>query len=676
MNSERGRYQRHKDRVRRSQDEMVAAGQEIGPLPPIKDPGRRRAASDSLRLFYEFYLPKVFNLAWSPDHLFVIGELEWSITHGGLVVIAMPRGSGKSAMIRGAAQWAILTGRRRFVSIVAANDIKAAGELGKIQTVCETNAELIADFPEVLWPVAKLDRIAQRQKGQTYLGTHTRMVWLSDKLVFPTIPGSRSSGSIIMSAGLTTSDIRGQSHQTSEGELLRPDYVLIDDPQTAESAGSDLQCEQRETLISADVLGMAGNDAPMAGSAAVTCIRNGDVATRLLNPERSPDWDGHKTRMLNSLPANMDLWDRYADLRRQGKEGRKQADAMYLARQVEMDAGAEASWPARKPGCLSAIQYAMNLRIRDRRVFEAEYQNDPLGPEEDETKPTLEGLQQNLNRHKRGLIPAWATHVVSFIDVQEKALYYLVLAAADDFTCAVVEYQCWPEQPRDYFTLRDIRKTLASELKKADKTGGIESAIAYGLECLTEELAARHWARDDGTELRMEQILIDSGDHAKAVYEFCRSAKHGSIMLPSKGKGFSGGTTPIDQWKIKDHDKRGYGHVITSDPKKRTVRLVTFDTNLLKTFACHRRATVGKGALTVYGDSADAHRMLQDHCMAETPTKKLKVWEWKHKPGAPDNHLFDCLVGAMLAAILCGCVIDAHRDATPKKKRKKVQVSF
>jgi len=677
IQSERERYRRHKGRVRRSQNEMVHAGQEIAPLPPIANPARRREAAESLQRFYELYFPLTFNLPWSDDHFFVIANMEEAINHGGKNVLAMPRGSGKSAMIRGACLWAILTGRRRFVSIIAANDPKAAEELTKIQTACETAEDLIADWPEALYPIRMLERIAQRQKGQMYLGRHTRMTWQDGKLVFPTIPGSKCSGSIIMSAGLGTASIRGQSHLTPGGELLRPDFAMIDDPQTTESAESDLQCGRREKLIKADVIGMAGPGKAMTVLAAVTCIRNGDVATRLLDPETTQGWVGKKMRMLDSLPTNMDLWDRYAELRRQGKSGCEAANAFYASRQAEMDLGAKASWPARvEPGDLSAIQTAMNLRISDRSTFEAEYQNDPLGPEAEESLPTLEGLQDQLNRHARGVIPAWATHVVSFIDCHEKALYYLVLAAADDLTCAVVDYGTWPEQSRDHFQLKDIRKTLARRLEAAGKTGGPESAIVYGLEELTEMLASKAWKRDDGTELRMEQILIDSGKWSKDIYEFCRSAKHGGIILPSKGKGFGGGTTPIADWKIKDHDKRGFGHVITADPKKRSVRLVTFDTNMLKTFACYRRATVGKGGLTVFGDSSDVHRMLQDHCMAEQARKKSEVWEWHIKPGAPDNHWFDCLVGAILAAILCGCAIETHRDLTPPKKRKKIQVTF
>ncbi len=84
-----------------------------------------------------------------------------------------------------------------------------------------------------------------------------------------------------------------------------------------------------------------------------------------------------------------------------------------------MDAGAEVSWPERyNPDELSAIQHAMNLRLRDEAAFQAEYQNDPLPAIKDEDDLlAAEQIAAKSNGHKRGIVPVGVTRLTAFIDV-------------------------------------------------------------------------------------------------------------------------------------------------------------------------------------------------------------------------------------------------------------------
>jgi hypothetical protein len=59
--------------------------------------GRLRCRSD-FRTFCERYFPQTFRLAWSDDHLRVIGRIENAVLEGGLFAMAMPRGSGKTSL--------------------------------------------------------------------------------------------------------------------------------------------------------------------------------------------------------------------------------------------------------------------------------------------------------------------------------------------------------------------------------------------------------------------------------------------------------------------------------------------------------------------------------------------------------------------------------------------------
>jgi hypothetical protein len=61
---------------------------------------------------------------------------------------------------------------------------------------------------------------------------------------FPTIPGSVASGRILTARGITAAS-RGMKHKRPDGTQQRPDFVLIDDPQTDESAATELQVNKR-----------------------------------------------------------------------------------------------------------------------------------------------------------------------------------------------------------------------------------------------------------------------------------------------------------------------------------------------------------------------------------------------------------------------------------------------
>jgi hypothetical protein len=67
-----------------------------------------------------------------------------------------------------------------------------------------------------------------------------------------------TSGAVVSASGLTGEGIRGSLLTLTTGEMVRPDLVLLDDPQTHESAHSQTQNVTREQLVGADVLGMAG----------------------------------------------------------------------------------------------------------------------------------------------------------------------------------------------------------------------------------------------------------------------------------------------------------------------------------------------------------------------------------------------------------------------------------
>ena len=670
------------DAARRSAEKSLE-GRDIGELPPVEDPARKEACRLDFRLFCETYFPEVYVLEWSEDHLRAIAKIQQSVLKGGLFALAMSRGSGKSSLTETAAIWAMLYGHREFVVIVGASESAALEILDSIKTELEVNEHLAADFPEVCHPIACLDGIANRCAGQLYRGERTRITWTSNEITLPTIAGAASSGVLVRVAGIT-GRIRGMKYKKPDGRTIRPEFVVIDDPQTSESAGSIEQTRKRVRVLAGDILGLAGPGRKIAGIMPCTVIRPGDMAEQILDKSKHPEWNGERCRMMYRMPSDEGLWNRYADLR--ADELREKgtfaaATEFYRANREAMDAGAKVSWPARfNYDEISAVQHAMNLKLTDEAAFWAEYQNEPL-PEDlgSDEQLTVDGIVNKLNGLPNGAVPVSATHITMFVDVQKTLLYWIVVAWSDDFTGAVVDYGAWPDQRRRYFSLADANPTLQSKHPRT----GLEGCLYAGLKELTEKMLSREFVRDDGASMRVERCLVDAnwGQSTEVVYQFCRESAFANVILPSHGKYIGASSKPMSEYRRTAGDRVGHNWRMPSIRGKRAVRHVVFDTNYWKSFVASRLLTSqgDRGSLSLWGRSPEAHMLLAEHLTAEyrvrTEGRGRRVEEWKMRPDAHDNHWFDGVVGSAVAASMCGCVLEGTDQAPKRTERPKVKLS-
>ena len=81
------------------------------------------------------------------------------------------------------------------------------------------------------------------------------------------------------------------------------------------------------------------------------------------------------------------------------------------------------------------------------------------------------------------------------------------------------------------------------------------------------------------------------------------------------------------------------------------------------------------GAMTIFGKTADEHWLFAEHVANSefyvvTQGFGREVQEWKVKPHRPDNHWFDCLVGATTAASMLGAAVPGM-EATPQGRKRK-----
>ncbi|HUU59387.1 MAG TPA: hypothetical protein VMZ50_07580, partial [Phycisphaerae bacterium] len=372
-------YTRHKAKARARSAGITLAGQEIGALPPVADPLRRKRGDGDFRFFCETYFPHLFSLAWSKDHLRVLAKIERVVKRKETLAVAMPRGSGKTTLCLVAVIWAILSGRHPFVFLVGSTDKQAVTMLENIRSHLGANKLLLADYPEATWPIRCIQHEPRRCAGQRYYGVPTQIGWGIDELVMPTIPGSKSSGAIIRVAGITGS-IRGALHTRPDGSQVRPTLVICDDPQTDASARSIVQTDERVSAVNGAISGLAGPGEQTAIIIPCTVIQHEDLADQLLDRKRNPAWSGERTKMVYKWGAATKLWARYGELRGASLAidgDAREATRFYAVNRKAMDRGTVAGWPARydpEAGELSALQHAWNIRLKIHdAAFFAEY---------------------------------------------------------------------------------------------------------------------------------------------------------------------------------------------------------------------------------------------------------------------------------------------------------------
>lgn len=674
-------YEAHKDEMNRRQMAQSAAGRDIGDLPEVVNQQRKNDCEFDFKLFCESYFPQTFKLKWSDDHLRCIEKIESAVISGGLFALALPRGAGKSSLAEAAAIWSMCYGHREFITLIGATESAAVEMLDSIKIELETNELLAEDFPEVCFPIAALQGIANRCAGQLYHGKRTRITWTNNEIILPTIEGSRASGIIVRVAGIT-GRIRGMKYKRADGKSVRPSLVIVDDPQTRESAGSIEQNRKRVAILAGDILGLAGPGQKISGIMPCTIIRPGDMADQILDRDKHPDWNGEKAKMLYQKPTNMKLWEEYSQIRADAYRENGNFEAateFYKEHRAEMDEGAVVGWPERyNHDEISALQHAMNLMFQDETAFAAEYQNEPLVDSlGEDVVMSSDEIAQKLSGIPKGKVPLNCTKVTMFVDIQKALLFYVVAAWDEQFGGSVIDYGTWPPQRSHRFTLAKANPTIQMMFPRQ----GLDAQLHSALVALFDDRMAVEWEREDGALLKIERAMIDAnwGDSTEIVYQFCRTGAYSGVVMPSHGRYIGASSRPMSEYRKRPGDKLGVNWMIPNVAGKRVIRHVIYDTNYWKSFI-HSRFAVAigdPGCLTLYGKNPLIHELFAEHMNAEYRVKTAGlgrvVDEWKIRPERDDNHWFDGIVGCAVCASMLG---SRTSEQMPDKINRKGKISL
>jgi len=665
----------------------------IGSIPAVKDIDRRKSCERDLAKFITTY-SGVGLSPFSKDHLRVIERIQNSIWHGGRFVEAVYRGFGKTTISNISVLWAVAYGHCRCVLLIRANATMADAALDAIKGML-AGGSFAEDFPEICYPVISLEGVAQRAKTQQYIDKRgevkdTKLGWAGVEINLPFTDGApdgrggwqeaQAAGAVIVCAGITSSTIRGYQHRRADGHVLRPDFALIDDPQDDESAQSATSCTKRLEIIHKGIIRGAGHTRGLSIVMPCTVIQRDDMIDQLLDKKKFPAWQGERIPFVTSWAELHDeMWmSQYSQILTEYDaddpddffQARKRATAFYQAHREDMDKGAAVSWDhAFDPTSheVSAIQHAYNALIYDGAIaFATEFQNQPLEAPEEEGQLTVGAILPRINKGMiRGQPPENCESLTAFIDVQKNCLFWMVCGWQKNFNGWVIDYGCYPPQPLNSFTLRDLKYTIFHRHKATSQEGAWRSAI----DTLTEQLLTTDYAKITGGPLRISRMMIDAndGNAAQTVFDACRASAHAAILLPACGRAVSAAQTPFSEYKQKPGEQVSpYNWRIPTTRGKRTARYILADVNWWKSFTRARLLTFSNdvGCLEIFGreknTSETPHGMLLQHLTSEFSVRTVgrgrTVDEWKLRPNM-ENHYWDCLIGCMIGASNMGCVL-------------------
>jgi hypothetical protein len=669
LSGQTGAGQRQRDAERKRVARQVA--KDIASRQP-KNPARRTACEADVYLFLATYFPNEFTQSFTPQRRQMVDSILSTATHGGCQALAASRGEGKSTIARCVTIYCVLTGLRRFPVIAAANGRDAQRILRNIKKVFERPLDYPAlheDYPETDC-ITYLRGRPQGASGQTVDGQETFLCWNADRVSFPHYPGAKSSGANIETRGLDAA-LRGIVEGTD-----RPDLVLIDDPETRESASSEQQRDTRRLLIEEDLSGLAGPGKSLAMVMLTTLMTESCLSAEFTDPTKKPAWIGKRFRFVEKWSDRMDLADEYTSLwqedLRSGDRMARKAHAFYLENRKLIEQGVEVANSERfisrtLPGGtqqeVSAFQHALNIIAGvGREHFDTEYQNDP--PEEsapEESGITAHRIQKQVSGFARKQIPPGCSVLTMGVDVRKVALHWVVRAWETDAARKLL---------KGYTIDYGVTEVYGTEVGNDE---GLDNALVRALHARRDVLESEPYCRSDGSVVPVELSLVDAGWRTEAIYRFCREA--GLAWKPSMGFGKSAGCTQASftQPVHPSADKK-LGDRWFMSRRPNGTWLVCMDTDHWKAWEHDRWMTPPDkpGSMLLFGaeqDRQDPHyrpdRLSNDqkghfsyakHLTAEVEVEEVVKGRLKRywKPRSDNNHYLDASYMADVAASMCG----------------------
>ena len=633
---------------------------------------RRNKALEDPELFLRTYFSDRYKRAFDPDRQDIIHAMWEQSAMGGRYAMATSRGRGKTEIVKGMLCCTVCANRTRFPFVGGQTKAHGLGIYTDIRKKFAENEILYEDFPEICHPVRELDGAPSRAGKQHIDGIPTRIAWTATNyLCFPTVayppdlpeaadlPGF--GGVKLAFFGLDAA-FRGKN---IDGD--RPDFIVVDDPETEESARSLEQIAKREKIINQDIAGLVAEGEEIAIAVFSTVQNRYCLSFKLTDPEQYPQFGGKRYGLIKTWPKNMDMWEDYISMRKAGQLGGDrhglEAVRYYVKNREAMDDGAEVlseEFTARQYGKVELVHSSLQVcfdKIADTNMeaFRTEYQNDPV-PEEaiESIQLTAARVQSRMSNLPQREIPSDTKWRTIGLDLGKYSSNWTDVAWA--------ETGCVPSIP-DY----GVMETTGLVMESEDRA--IEHALLEAMET---------WADIVAMPLNPDIVLIDSGRWPQAVYEFCR--RRGRPFYPAKGWDDQRFKTP-KRTDEKVPFLETYAHWLSED----RVWLYNVNTEywkkwlqlrfLTEPYTDESRSDRTDGSCVLYHHGGDLKRHLSfsHHIVAEEEQlipvdgKEMKrIWFVKNR----NNHWLDSTALAMAGGGTLGIrlVKPTSRHEAPRKK--------
>lgn len=543
-----------KTRYRNAVKQQTArAENEISPIPPIYDPRRRAKCEADPVLWLRTYLPEVFFCDFSGSQKEFIKECWSAILVRGSKNINAYRGFGKTSILAGLLLLSHLSGHTRhalFVTAEGGNSVASASAFfesalyEKYDAPPEKCRPIAQDYPEVFYPIQRRGGVAQRPL--TYHGEPVGIKISPTMVVFPTVAGSPSSGSVIRFTSIASSSIRG-SHKSIRGEgEKRVDLVLLDDIQSDGTAKSETEVSNIMHTINS-TLKLLGGRSKSGGKesliilSALTQNQQDDVAIRMISEH--PEFCTSIIRFLREVPRDFRPWTAYKDYRDDTfrRYAADQVKARRLVRKYYRDHQSEI-----EEGVISddqtlfeewqenPIHYALEIWCSSLKTFWCELQNDSIRAAQETSVGLVPILVQRKTRPNtddpetnrplpRYWIPSGTDVLTAFVDCGEHYLNYQVTAFNKNFSIAhVVDFGVWPEQPGPV-TKSNYYVDIQELYKEGDRFDRLSAAVTDCLALIFKQAYFDNQGRPLGPELHRETDFLQnafSKGHGREYFRF------------------------------------------------------------------------------------------------------------------------------------------------------------
>lgn len=457
---------------------------------PEENKRRKRLEKDPAK-WLSYYCPDRFPLPFGDVHRAIIKACIRAMTQGTSITVAAPRGFGKTAVLWGMSLYGVLTGLCRFPVVIGWKASAGAELLDQWLQALSGNERLAAAYPCQCGPFAD-STASNRLKGilrevepePIKAGCDVRKGRGTVLLPDVAEPEMRTMPQCALAGASMNGSIKGLNIGLLSGESLRPDIVLMDDPQDEQTADSDLLVRKVIKKIDYGIRSLSGPRRRLTVMAAVTCVNIGDVSEHLLT---RPGTEAIKTGQITQWPQGWDddksasraAWDSWNDERLRGLEnldGGKRARAYYKANKAELSAGMAVSWRERyhagdglRVGDPDAIYAAMwDFYDLGEMAFMAERQNQPIkeGVTLYNLAPKAICARTDPDRAP-GDIPEWALRVLAQTDINPSyALTTAIIAFGANQRAAVIWYGTHKMHAPQEWTDAEKKTAIMAELER------------------------------------------------------------------------------------------------------------------------------------------------------------------------------------------------------------------